>query len=174
MKLFLATLFLLFGLNLFAVETQNTATTAAPVYQTKETHWSFLIGKSMMQLNQYEKGNGLTIATTYNFTPLIGAGIGYTEFKTFDQEFQTHSDLHLLNSFVSLTPIHYDFGNMQFLGGLQVGLSSADFSNNSNNSGFYYGASAALNIENQVGFSIETKTSRLFDTVNTLSMIGYY
>lgn len=105
---------------------------------------------------------------------MIGIGAAFTNFKTENEAYNLEGSLVLANTYADITPIQYRYNNTTITGGLLLGFASTNFTDNKNESGFYYGAMAGLNIENQIGFIYDMKVSKNFNIVNTLSMIGYY
>jgi hypothetical protein len=39
---------------------------------------------------------------------------------------------------------------------------------------FFYGAAASLNWNQKIGLSLDTKVSKEFDSMNSISVVGYY
>ncbi len=125
----------------------------------KDPQWSFLIGKCFVTIDSSTTGNGLSIASTFNFSPFFGVGAVFTEYKTktsSSADWAMQGSVEFLNIFTEITPIHYQFNQMKFLGGLQLGATNSNSASSIEDGsvsvvGFQYGASASLNIENQIG-----------------------
>jgi hypothetical protein len=105
-------------------------------------------------------------------------GGSYTKFKVkqsgnyYSGYYSDTKDVNFYTANLELTPIRYNVGKIDFAGAIQFGgARSEDYSNSDT---FFYGASVTASLNKQVGISLDTKVSDNFNSMNTISMVGYY
>ncbi len=136
--------------------------------------WQFLVGESNYQDIYGSRATGLTIGLDYNFTPLFSVGTSYTNFKSDDTSYSGSytNNLDYLSAYAALTPIRYNIANFDISGSILAGAAHQEPSNGG--SPLFYGAGLTVSVNKQIGLSLETKVSRSYSSLNTLSLVGYY
>lgn len=151
--------------------------------------WSFLIGMSSASLiddtpgSSQEIGGGLSLSTHYSLDDhfvnqyvAVGGGLSLlkTEAKgsTAFGGYSSNYTREILYGYVEGTPIRHHIDNMMLTGSASVGLMSSAGARSGPN--LYFGAAFGLALNHQTGVRLDTKVSPDFNSLNTLSLVGYY
>lgn len=156
----------------------------------KDPSWKFLIGRSSIEYdattNYYSFGdretasaNGLAIGASYEFNRFFGIGGSYANFKVkrnYTSETYSYSDtvdVDHYTTFVEITPIRYGLSEFDLAAALLMGAAQNTYFTEYKTS-FFYGASVTASFNKQLGINFNTKISKEVDSLNTVSLVGYY
>jgi hypothetical protein len=133
--------------------------------------WSFLIGQS----NYNNDGGGaIMLGIERTFGEMFGVGFNYANFKNIsyvdtDYAFNSYGENMMADLFVS--PIRYKVGTVTFVGSAIFGTMYSTYAGTEG----FYGAALNLNISNQIGFRLDTKSiANSSSMINTVSAVGYF
>lgn len=161
---------------------QNTASAAHMNELSGTPEWQFQVGLSNYTGNENSSGQatgrGLLLGATYDVMENLGVGGTFTEYKvTQDGSGMRFSDtIDSLAGFAEFKPIRYTFEHeMSLQASLLAGLLFQRQLNERNQSSpFFYGAALTMAFNNQIGGRVEMQVSREFQSLTSVSVVGYY
>ncbi len=170
----------------------NSNIATADEFDLSAKDWSFALGYSNYtgtyrapNTGSMETGRGLDLDLSYQMNSLVSFGGGFAQIKSLYQNLdngdyfysnsmvESRSNLLVLSAYAGLTPIRYKISNVEFTAAVQAGMISANFYQAANVADFF-GAQFGVNFENQIGLRLGTKIGSSIDSINTLSLVGYY
>ena len=172
MKLSVVLTTALFSLTVNAQETSITNMGEQTSVMQGSSGWNMQIGRSGYTGEFNEKASGLTVGAGYQINELYSVGAQYTNFKYDEADSGEGFDVLALQG--QATPISYTNKKMEFGCSLLAGFAPNISRYDSKKQSFYYGAALTAKFNQQIGVSLDTKVSKDFNSINGLSLVGYY
>lgn len=142
---------------------------------TETSPWNLKVGLSSFENLSSAKGTGLTIGGAYDFNSFISAGMDFANFKLKSDNGTAQDDMDILTLNSNITPIRYQYENIDFTVGIELGLAINKVTVGAGtDTNAYYGANFGTTWNRQIGVQFGMKSSKQFSSFTTLSAIGYF
>ena len=153
-------------------------------------NWKFRIGQANGNFGSSEtdQGKGLSVGLAYQINSLFSLGATYSKMKvehsyvSYDEytnertEYKSSESLNVMTADLGITPIRYEYKDVQFAGSVLLGASGIG-----TDVGPYYGAGLIVSLNQEIGVGFNTKVrvnnpkiENEFETLNEVSLVGYF